>query len=473
MKHDDALRTYAELLAKDPAGLFANAARYERGLTAYKAGKFADAAAMAQEIPLTDNLRKDAYWLLAESFAAMGKSDSAIQYYRLLAKEFPDSDVYRDACYRLAHHLQAKGEYAEASQYYLAVADRFPDHDLAPKALYGSAYALTKAARYEDAVRDWTRLARTYAGHELREEALYQKAMGEVRLGRKPDAAEALRSLLKDYPASGYAADAHYWQGVLLKEAGSLQDAAESLRLCLKAEPRKELAREAAFCLASVLQASGQAGEAAALFQSLVDSPLKDRFSPGLLEWMSTQHYDKGDYTNAVAAARLMVESASDAAWRQTGWCLAGRGLLASGDAAGAKAAFEASLAADAATPFAPEASLRLGEIALGAGDAAGATARFSRAAELAVDETLLGVRARAYAGLARSAKAGGDLDSAARYFMSVAVLFEDRDLVPECLYEAAQAYLQLANGGAAQKAVEELKARYPDSEWTKRAGVP
>jgi TolA-binding protein len=82
----------------------------------------------------------------------------------------------------------------------------------------------------------------------------------------------------------------------------------------------------------------------------------------------------------------------------------------------------------------------------------------------------MLGVRARAYVGLARTAKAVGNLDDAARYYMSVAILYEDNEMVPESLYEAAAIFRKKGDFTASDNAVRELKERYPNSEWTKKA---
>ena len=49
---------------------------------------------------------------------------------------------------------------------------------------------------------------------------------------------------------------------------------------------------------------------------------------------------------------------------------------------------------------------------------------------------------------------------------MSVAVLFDDPSLVPECLREAADAFGQLGRREDHDKALRELLERYPESKW-------
>jgi TolA-binding protein len=85
-------------------------------------------------------------------------------------------------------------------------------------------------------------------------------------------------------------------------------------------------------------------------------------------------------------------------------------------------------------------------------------------AASRAAAPELLGLRAHAYAGLARNAEEKGDAEAALRYYMSVGILFNDATLVPEALHKAATLLDKLGRGQEAQAMREELKARYPDS---------
>jgi TolA-binding protein len=61
------------------------------------------------------------------------------------------------------------------------------------------------------------------------------------------------------------------------------------------------------------------------------------------------------------------------------------------------------------------------------------------------------------------------DFEKAARYFMSVAILYDDGGTTPECLYEAAMAYGSSGNRDAFRKTIEELRQKYPESPWTKK----
>lgn len=471
-KTDEAIRSYAQILAQYPDSSFANAARYETALTFFKMGKFLNAIREAERLKPSPEMKKDVYWLMAESFAALKDSDNAIQYYRLIVKEYPKSDVAADSAYRLAHHLQTKGEFQEASRHYTIVAENFPQAKLAPQALYASAFCLAKANMGAEALRDWTTMIQKYPNDPLVEESLYQKAVVETRMRKDKDALDSYRELLKKFPKSKFAADAHYWQGMFLSDQKKWQDAEEQLRLALAAAPVKELEREIQFTLAAVLQKTGKFDESGTLMQSLVDSPIKDKIPSELVRWLSEYMFDRKKYSESVAAAQLLLARSNEPEWQQTGWCLVGRVSFAEGDMKGAENAFRKALEVKANTMFAAEAAIRLGDITFNAKNFEEAAKNYDQAARLAADESMLGVRARAYAGLGRTAKARNDLENAARYFMSVAILFDDPELVSECLFESADAYSKTGKKDECSKAVKELLERYPDSAWAKKPEV-
>jgi TolA-binding protein len=70
---------------------------------------------------------------------------------------------------------------------------------------------------------------------------------------------------------------------------------------------------------------------------------------------------------------------------------------------------------------------------------------------------------------LGRAAEIGQNYAQASRYFMSVAILYDDPKLVPEALYRAALSYDRLKRAADRDKAAQELVQRYPQSSWTRK----
>ncbi len=471
LQHENSIRTYQALLNRFPASRLADAVRYEMAVAHYKAGVYDQAVREAEKIRMTPALRKDVCWLLAESYAALNMPAEATQYYRIVVRESEGSERARDALYRLAHQLQKQSSWHEASRFYLDLVMQYPQDPLAPQALFASAFCLTQTGAHDEAVRDWRRLAQDYADHELAEAALYQKAMGEVRQGRRSDATSTLVELGRRFPQSRFRADALYWQGMLLYEQEKYAEAEPMLRQAKEAANRDDLRREAMFQLGLVLQKLGRDEASAQMLQDLLTTPLVGKFPPALLEWMAAYHGGRQDFERMIQTAVRLAET-GEPAWQQAGWVLAGRGHLACERPAQAETAFRSALATGAATHYAAEAALKLGNLALGREEGREAQRFFREASERATGPEALAIRVRSVFGLGHAAVLTGGIEDAARFFLSVAILYDDEELVPESLYRAADAFARLGRADERDKSVKELNERYPQSEWAEKAST-
>ncbi len=472
LKNDEAVVTYAELLKAYPQGAMAGSAAYERALSFFKLGRFQETISQAKGLTSNESIRRDVYWLLAESYASMKDEDGAVQNYRLLVEQYPASPLAGDALYRLAHGLQKKGDFLQASEMFGRLASEFPTHDLAAQAVFAQASCLGKAQKHTQAVAAYARLVEKYPNCSFVEDSLYQKATVETFLRRDDQALETWRDLLTRFPVTKYGADARFWNGVLLEENGKLEEAETAFRSALKAvpPPADELVQRARFRLALVLQRrGGKSGEAAALLQGLMATPMREKFPPELAEWLADYQINQREFVEAGLVSDWLATRATSGNWRQIAWCLKGKALLGQGKNEEARQAFERVVGIDFKSQAMAEAWLKLGELALAAGDAARAKRAFEEAATLAASDILLPIRVQAYAGIGRALKAQGDPAGASRHFLSVAVLFDDPVLVPECLYEAAQSFDVMGRKEDSRKAKKELQERYPESEWAKK----
>ncbi len=473
LQSEAAVRTYAALLDRHSDSRFANAARFERAFTLYQMGRLSEALAEAVRVRKDPALTARLYWLLAECHAALHHSAEAIQYYRLIVSEFPTHALTPDARYRVAHHLQEHGQFRQAAEQYYELATVHSNHPLAASALLASGLCRVEANEDAEAVRDLATLIRQYPDAPGVETALHQKALAEMRLHRDADALHSWEQLLQRFPKSPFLADAQYGRGVLLDVTGRSAEAEQAYRSSLKANPREDLRADIQLRLACLLKKQGKEADAAEILTGLLADPSRAAIPFALLQWLAEYHYRRQKYDGCVAAGRTLAERAREPALIQTGWALAGRGYWAKGDRKAAVEAFSNAMAVPAKTEFGAEAALRIGEIALELQDFKKAMDWFRQAAELAADDARIGIRARAYAGLGMAAKRAGQWDTAVRFLMSVPILFEtaddDAELIPRCLYEAAEVFQKLGRQTEADEVLKELAARFPSSPFAKK----
>ncbi len=466
LQYDAAAGVYGNLLARYPESAPAAAAAYERALALHKAGRPAEARLAARALTPSPAQRCDVAWLIAESSAAAGETNDAIQAYRTVREQFPESELAPEAAYRLGHLLRRNGQSAVAAPVFEELAHAWPKHLLAPRALFAAAEAWAQAGRDDAAVADWTRLTAEYGQSDLLEESLYQKAALQTRRRHDADAVAAWQELLARASQTRHGAEAHFWRGVMAEEGGRAEGAEAEYRAALAATPAADLLPRLRYRLALALQRRDRpeaAAEAAALMEGLLNSPEQDRFPMDVLEWLAEYQTGHGNGAGAAATAGRLTRRADSDGWRQRAAYWTARAELAQGHVAEAETNLRSAVSYAVTTPLTPQVWMELGALTLKAGRAPEARAAYEHAAALAQGEALLPVRARAYAGLARAYEAEGNLDAAARHYLSVGLLFDSPDVVPDCLAGAARVLRALGRVAEADKVTEELRQRYPD----------
>lgn len=470
-QHDAAIADYAAMLQQFPGSPLAGAAAYEQAVLLFQQDRHADVLALASMIAPTNAAGLDVYWMLAESHAAQKQAGAAIANYRKILEQFPRSDRAPLAQFRLSKLHQDAGEFAEASAGYRQFAANYPKHGLAADALAASAACQLQLGKKDGAVADWAALAQQVPGYPALDQLLFAKAQAEVELARIADAKSSLELLIKLCPGSPLLAKVHYTLGALQEKSGEFDPAAYHYAVALALKPEPGLQESLQFRRVAVLQRQGRNDEAAAVLQPMLATPSLRKVPPPLLDWLARWQLLKQNFAAADEAATQLVSLSADASLQRAGWYVAGLARQGLRNFGGARTAFEAV----AATTNAPanretiEASLHLGEVLLALNEHAAAAAAYARSAEQAGTDALLDIRARSYHGLGLAFAAQGKWEEAGRYFMSVAVLFDDAALTPECLFRAAEAFAKQNKAEERQKALEELKRRYPESEWAKK----
>jgi len=461
----DAVAMYEKQLAEFPSGRLSRQAWYERLSTLYRDGKYQEVLQASAQMPAPPEAYADnVYWMNAEAAIAVQKPEIAVQNCRLLVDKCPKSAFVKDALYRLGWLLQKQEAWDSASSWFLQVASRFPSDPLAAKALFASGVCQSRLNQGEAALRDWTALLTKYPDSEEVAETLYQKAMEELRAKNPRAAGATLDERMRRFPDDARKAEALYWRGSICRQLEDLAEAEKMFRACLAATPSKEFEREAMLELGMILQQVGRGPEAAELFQKLLDAPIAEKLGADRLAWLAEFQLTQKQPEAAARAANTLIALKPDRGWLQTGWTILGRVHRSKGERDPAIHAFTEALNTGASTTFGAEAALRLGELLTEAGKFDEAGKHLTDAATRAASPELLGLRAHAYAGLARNAEQKGDAEAALRYYMSVGILFDDAALVPEALHKAALLLDKLGRAAEAQALRDELKTRYPEA---------
>lgn len=469
-QHDAAVALYDTLLATDPGSPYAHAARHEQLISLYRSGAYP--RFLTESDAFTDppaDFKAELIWLQASAAEALKETPRAIQYYRQLTREAPDSPHAPYATYRLADQLQRQQAWAEASRHYLHLATTWPTNTLAPPALFASGLALAQAGQSEAALRDWHQLLTRFPDHETIPSALFQKAQEEVKLQRDKDAAATLDRLIAGHPAYELVDEARFWRAQLAYATRDFKLTEQLCRAALAGQPATNIRRETEFLLGLVLHATGREAEAAAAFQPLIGDSVSAKISLERLKWLTEYQYERQAWAEAAASAREMLKRAPSDDWRQVAATLLGRACLGAAQTNEAVSAYSQALAFEVHTASAPEAALRLGQLQLAQEQTEAAATHLRQAAELATSPELQHIRAHAYASLGELAEKQQQPDAAIRYYMSVALLYHDATIVPHTLDRSAALLAAAGRHDESRTTADELIALYPESPQARR----
>lgn len=465
-----AAETYAGLLSSAPDHRLADAGRRELAALQFEEKRFAVVLDLLGPVASRGNADVNTLWMLAESAAGVSNSTRAAGFLEQMVSVYSNDVKTGEALFRLAYHRRLLGESEAAAATYIRAAERAAEPQKKMAAWSAAAAIRVEAGQDEAAAILHGQAAAALPDSAEAAEARFQKAMCELRAKKSDLALTTLKTVTADRTGVAREAEAYYWMGILERQAGRGSEAEIAFRQAVeKGQAESAWLPNARLQWASVLQANGKTAEAEAVYRSVIKTSAADGMSSELLNWLASRCLDAGEPGLAVDAAQRVISRKPTPELLQASATILGHALLAMNDVAAGEKAYELAVVQAVQTPHAADAALQLAGLKLAKSDYLEASNHYAKAAEWAIDEAGEGIRARAYVGLARTAKAAGDPEQAAKYFLSVGLLYNDPAIVPECLYEAAALYAGLGRTNESVEALKDLRAHYPESEWAKK----
>jgi len=453
-EQDRALALYDRLVVEYPGSTAGRDAGFHR-LVSLVAQQ--DPRSLAQieaflQSSTSEEQRAKAELLKAELLFGQDRFSEAAELYRK-ASTAQGTERYRpDALYKLAWcQLQSKS-YDDAVEVLTRFLLQYPRHPLA-----GSAYAQRAVAQLETgdqiaALADFEAVIDRYRDAKEREEAMTQRALLLGNMQRPAEMAAGFERLLVEYPETKAGAQAYFWIGYAAFDAGQHREAIAPLEKARELDPAKYGERATLRLLLSHYQlqdrdATGR--EAKALGPEKAPAEVRG--------WLGMSALEAGDY--ATAAEFLAPLAAADGATPELRMSLA-RAQFGAGQFEPARTTLDQLIPKVYEPRLKARAHLLLSDVLIALRDGAAAKTQAEEAQRLQ-PEGRLNAEARLANG--RALFAQDKFDDAARAFMAVALLYDEKDLTPQALVLAEQAYRRADNTGDAERAREELQRRYPD----------
>lgn len=281
---------------------------------------------------------------------------------------------------------------------------------------------------------------------------MIQRALLLGNLQKPAEMSAAFERLLVEYPETKSAALANYWIGYIAAEAKKYKESIEPLEKARALEKEKYGERATLRLLLSHYYLQDR--EAAAREANALGA---DKAPAEVRGWIGTSALDAGDYATAVAF--LSPLAASKDAPEDTLMALA-RAQIGAGDYEGARGTLGKLLPRLHEPKAKARAHLLMADALIAAKQGEKAKSQAEEALRLQ-PEGRLNAEARMVNG--RALLAQDRYDDAARAFMAVALLYDEKDLCPEALVLAEEAYRRASNNTDAERAREERQRRFPD----------
>lgn len=397
--------------------------------------------AKATLLKAEENLRRSKY------------KEAADLYHQVDTSVLPPSTkpeiLYKEA-WALTQARDQDGAIAALSKFL----ESYPQDERAATALAQRGLLKQQTKDLPGALADFTQLAESYPKSTERELALHQKAL---LLGQEQDnkgMVSVFTQLLTDYPKSTAAPQAHYWLGWVAMENKDYATAVTELSKARQGDP-KQFGQRAGMRLLLANYYLGNSSEAAREAAALPANMI----APEVGRWLGMKSMEAGNPAKAEKFLTPLIAAglpgASDAEIQ---------GTLASALIAQGKFK-EAQLPASICLRLAHDPASRA-QALLASASIQRSMKNLQQASSMIEEAMLLqpegpiNAQARIQSGDLLASQQ--DYAGAAKAYMTVAVLSDDPVQTPKALSKAIDAYRHAGNIGEADKALAELKKRFP-----------
>ncbi len=198
-RSDDAIKTFAALIADNADHPYANEARYRQARLLINAGKHDDALPLLAAIPTDSPFAEQAQLLLAETQRGTNRQREALASYERILQEWPNGTAALQAQLGRAHTLRDLGAHRDALEAYQLVINGDQPLESAHATL-GQGYCHFAMQQWEEAAKAFLKVDILYGVENLKPEALDQLAATWEKAGDTAKAARYREERTQRYP---------------------------------------------------------------------------------------------------------------------------------------------------------------------------------------------------------------------------------------------------------------------------------
>lgn len=458
-RYRDAATKYSEFIQKYPQSKAGESAAQERLLCLYQLNDDSWDAEAARFLSQYPNSKSSSRFYYLRANLAFSKNDfaNAYQHFGKIKLSEMDRDRAAEILYKQAHSLVQMGQTDSAIAAWNKFVTTFPKHSLVPNALYQQAITCEAAKKPDEALRAYLRITKEYPESSQRENAIYRSALIFGEMKHYADMRSGFQTLIHDYPSTTFKTAAQYWTGWTLYEEKRFVDAVPLLLQARKNDPEAYAAPATSRIILSYYYLKDREQ----LIKELEAQPANSKPpSPEMYDWIARESFKVKDYQTSEKYFRKLLAHPDGKEWIQASkWDLANV-LAIQNKWKDAVDVWEDYLGRykDPSSIIATKLKLTRGYTALKVFDKAQETAEEVLKLQ---PEGKNNAEARFLLGELMSAQ-DKNID-AGKYYLSVAVLYDDADLTPRSLKKAIDSFQAAGETNQVATLQKELKAKYPN----------
>lgn len=460
-KYKEAILLYDLFLKEHPRHPSSESASYERLLSLFALNDphvDVEAAAFLKLYPKASGFDRIVYLQADRAFRHKDYT-AAARLYASLSPDKLDPALAPEILSRKAYSLFQSDNLSDAIASYSEFIERFPTHSFASAALFQRGLAAQKEGRLPIALDSFSEIVKRFPKASERESSLYRLALLRGELKQFSAMRDTFQQLAREYPRNTHSNDAAYWTGWSLFEEGKFEESIPFLDRARKADPTNYEVQSSS----RILLARYKLGQRIPLLKE-VESLSADTPSPApeIYEWLATRSAKEGDYAAAERMYRHLIHLPSATSLLQ-----ASRWGLATSLAAQRKWKSAIEIWRDYLKDYKSPADIVAAKLEMARAHAE--LKEFTASRNLAEEILRLQPEGRNNA-LARMIL--GDLMNsqknfaeAGKYYLSVAILYDDPEITPSALHHAIASLEAAGETNQVSRLRQELKIKYPNFE--------
>jgi TolA-binding protein len=405
----------------------------------------------------------------ARSLSILGRNEEALGIYKKILSEFSRTDFAKQAFFESGRLYLKVGNVRAARDTFARFVEKHPSGEMTERCWLETIQIDLNAGDFMAASQGVLRFMKNFPQSPFLDIALYKRGIAMTGLRKFKEAELVFSKITDDFPSSKLYPEALYGLAASRESQGDLAAAISTYEKLAMDYPDYSLTKEMLPHLAQIYLRASTPDKAAVVYLDILENKPDITISKKEAFWLIQTFLDEGRFEPMRKALARLEERFPDEDLNHEIQFFLGEAAMGKQEFSQAVEHYSRSVDSKPEGIFAAYAFLGAGIAHAALGNSAEAEKNFSEVLKYD-SETRAVMRARfELAGLRLKAR---DLAAAANGFMLVAILYDDSKYVPLSLYKAGECFTGIGRFDDARKAFDELKSRYPESEWTRKIPV-